>query len=329
VATLRANLTVRSSALRHALRLAGTVLAGEFVAQTAGGMRSYWLPMTVAIVLKPDFTTTFTRGFLRIAGTLAGAGIATALFHVVTATAALEVVLIVVFVFILRCFGGANYGIFTTALTGYIVLLFALGGQRPGDIIRERALHTLLGGGLALAAYALWPTWERTQIGETLANMLDCYRDYFRAVHDRSPDVQRIRPEGRLARSNAEAALDRFAAEPGADPEAVTLVSQIMATTHRVIHAMMAIEAALHSPDPAFIRFAHQVEITLHSLAEALRGSPVRPEALPDLRQAHNLLAQSGGSLVQEADRLTNSLNTLTELVYRWSMLVLHARNHG
>jgi uncharacterized membrane protein YccC len=323
VATIRANLSLQSSALRHALRLAVSVLIGEYAAHAAGGSRSYWLPMTVAIVLKPDFTATYTRGVLRIAGTLAGLAIATALFHLVTPTAELEVLLIFVTVFVLRCFGSANYGIFTTLLTAYIVLLFALSGQQPGDIIRERGWHTLLGGALALAAYAVWPTWERSQIGETLAAMLDAYRDYFRAVHDRSPELDRVRPEGRLARSNMEAAVDRFVAEPGTDPEAVTLLSQIMASSHRVIHAMMATEAGLESASPGFISFAHQVEITLHSLAEALRGSQVSPEALPDLREAHSSLVRSGDPLVQEADRLTNSMNTLTEQVHRWSMLML------
>lgn len=323
LATVRANLSLQSSALRHAVRLAGSVLAGEFAAHAAGGTRSYWLPMTVAIVLKPDFTATYTRGILRILGTLAGALFATALFHVLTPGPMLEVGLIFAIVFIVRCFGPANYGVFTTALTAYIVLLFALSGQRPSAIVQERAWHTLLGGALALTAYALWPTWERTQISDTLAAMLDAYRDYFRAVHNRSPDLERIRPEGRLARSNAEAAADRFAAEPRADPPAVTLLSQMLASSHRVIHAMMAIEAGLQSPSPEFVSFAHQVEITLHSLAEALRGSQVSPQSLPDLRAAHNSLVRSQEPLLHEADRLTNSVNTLSEQVYRWSMLVL------
>jgi hypothetical protein len=120
-----------------------------------------------------------------------------------------------------------------------------------------------------------------------------------------------------------EAALDRFVAEPGSDPEAVTLLSQMMASSHRLIHAMMAIEAGLRSPTREFVSFAHQVEITLHSLAEALRGSRLPPERLPDLRRAHKTLAESGDPLVQEADRLTNSVNTLAEQVVRWSMLVL------
>ena len=39
--------------------------------------RGYWIPLTAAIVLKPDFQTTFVRGFARIGGTLVGAVVAT------------------------------------------------------------------------------------------------------------------------------------------------------------------------------------------------------------------------------------------------------------
>lgn len=315
---LRANATLRSSAMRHAIRLSCAVVAGELVAHMAGGRRSYWLPMTAAIVLKPDFTTTFSRGALRIAGTFAGLAAATALFYLATPTAAFEVALISLIVFLLRCYGPANYGVFTAALTAYIVLLFALSGQPPGEVIRERGWLTLAGGALALSIYAVWPTWERRQIKETLAVMLDAYRSYFRAVHERAPDLEHIRLDGRLARSNAEASADRFATEPGTDAGAVTLLSQMMASSHRLIHAMMAIEASFMADCPRFPDYAHKVEITLHSLSAALRGSLLSAGALPDLRAAHNLLVESKHPLVTETDRLTNSLNTLSEQVLRF-----------
>lgn len=79
--TLRANLTLRSAACRHALRLAVCVALAETIARTSGLERAYWIPMTAAIILKPDFTATFSRGLLRLAGTFAGLVIATALFH--------------------------------------------------------------------------------------------------------------------------------------------------------------------------------------------------------------------------------------------------------
>src|SRR5262249_37866306 len=64
LAVLRANLTLDSAAFRHALRLIACVLIADTVARSVGWNRAYWAPMTVAIVLKPDFNTTFSRGVL-------------------------------------------------------------------------------------------------------------------------------------------------------------------------------------------------------------------------------------------------------------------------
>lgn len=317
LATLRANLTLQSSAMRHALRLGFAVLSGEWLAHALGGARSYWLPMTAAIVLKPDFTATFSRGVLRIAGTFAGLAVATALFHLIALNPLLEVIIVVLVVFVFRGYGPAHYGLLTASLTAYIVVIFALAGQTPSDVIRERALHTVAGGALALVIYAVWPTWERTQINEVLSRMLEAYRLYFRAVYERWQDLEHYRLDGRLARSNVEAALDRLVAEPLTDPALTTLLSQIMASSHRLIHAMMAVEAGWTETDPAFTRFAYKVEITLHSLAAALRGAPLPPDALPDLRAAQIELAGPGHHLAAEADRLTNSLNTLSEQVLK------------
>ncbi len=62
IARLRANLSLRSTAFRHAIRLAVCVGIGDTIGRSLNIERSYWLPMTVAIVLKPDFTSTFSRG---------------------------------------------------------------------------------------------------------------------------------------------------------------------------------------------------------------------------------------------------------------------------
>ncbi|MEO8050592.1 MAG: hypothetical protein ABI833_09275, partial [Acidobacteriota bacterium] len=45
-------------------------------------------------------------------------------------------------------------------------------------------LNTTAGGVIALLAYWLWPTWERHQVAEGLAGMLDAFRVYFQAVRD-------------------------------------------------------------------------------------------------------------------------------------------------
>ena len=338
LATLRANLSLKSAACRHAIRLSVCVSVGDALARGLGLRRSYWLPMTIAIVLKPDFTATFSRGVLRLIGTFAGLLMATALFHVLPPGLGPQVALIAVLMFVMRCFGGANYGILVAAVTALVVLLIAMTGVSPKEVMAARALNSAAGGAIALVAYWLWPTWERTQVAEAMAQMLDAYRNYFRAIKESyvrggaqfSAELDRARPAARLARSNLEASIDRLSAEPGTSAESLKLLSGILASSHRLVHGIMALEAGLLSSHPAparepFRRFADDVELTLYYLAAALRGSLIHAEGLPNLREDHNALVRSDEALNDryalvnvETDRTTNSLNTLSGDLFRW-----------
>lgn len=338
LATLRANLTLRSAACRHAVRLAACVLLGDSLARGLHLPRSYWVPMTIAIVLKPDFTATFSRGVLRLAGTFAGLVFATALFHILSPGLGAQVALIGLLAFILRCYGSANYGILVAAVTSLVVLMFAVVGIAPKGVMAARAVNSVFGGLIALLAYWIWPTWERTQAPESLALMLDAYRAYFRAIRQsylqaggrEANELDRTRAAGRLARSNLEASVDRWSGEPGNTPATIGLLAAILANSRRLAHAMMALEAGLAQSDPdpprpAFRTLANHIELTLYSLAAALRGSPLSRSELPDLREDHHALIGSTATVSTryalvnvETDRLANSLNTLSEEVLRW-----------
>ena len=338
LAILRANLSLESAAFRHAIRLAVCVTIGDAVGRSIELHRSYWLPMTVAIVLKPDFASTFSRGVLRLAGTFAGLAFATALFHVLPGGAAAQITAIAALMFVLRCWGPANYGILVTAVTGMIVVLIGMAGVAPQGVIVARGWNTAIGGAIALVAYWLWPTRERVRIQVEMADMLDAYRDYFRAIRENysgmetadETDLDRTRATARRGRSNLEASFERLRSEPGVAIETITALTAMMASSHRLIHAIMALEAGLRTSQPAparqaFYRFSDDVELTLYSLASALRGSPLARADLPDLREDHHALAHSGDPAAEryalvnaETDRLTNSLNTLSEQLLRW-----------
>jgi uncharacterized membrane protein YccC len=338
IATLRANLSLSSAACRHALRMAACVAIGDAIGRSLDLSRSYWLPMTVAIVLKPDFTATFSRGVLRLIGTAAGLVFATGLFHILPPTNAARFVLITCLMFSLRCFGPANYGIFVTAVTALVVLLIAGPGVAPKEVIAARFLNTVAGGIIALLAYAAWPTWERAQVPEAMARLLDAYRAYFRAIHhsyvqpdvSRAVDLDQTRAGARLARSNLEASIDRYFSEPGTSPQNVSALGAMLASSHRLIHAIMALDAGLARSHPVPARnefkiFDRDVELTLYYLAATLRGSPLTRRDLPDLREDHHSLVQSGDPLTEryalvnvETDRITNSLNTLSEELLSW-----------
>lgn len=338
LATLRAHLTFQSTAFRHALRLAACIAVSEIVSGVLGFQRSYWMPMTIAIVLKPDFTSTFSRGLLRVAGTFAGLLLTTGLFHLYRPGMDAEVALTISAFFAMRCFGPANYGIFVAALSALVVVLIAITGADPKTLIAARAWNTAVGGALALLAYAVWPTWERHQVSEALANMLDAYLRYFQAIADACENPQsldgavldRIRRAARLARSQAEASVDRVYAEPGGDSARAKLLGRMLASSHRWVHAVMALEAGLSAAragaPEAFRKFRWDIELTLHSLAAALRGSPLASRDLPDLREDHHAMLRSSDRNTEsytvlhiETDRLTNSLNTLTGQVIHWT----------
>ena len=335
LATLRANLNLQSSVFRHAVRLATLVSLGDSLERVLPWHRSYWLPMTIVLVLKPEFTTTFSRGLLRIAGTIAGLFLATALFRFLPDGVTIQIILIFVFTLLLRWVGPANYGIFAVAISALVVYLIAITGVSPKEVIWARGINTAAGGTLALLAYWVWPTWERTQVSERIAEILDAYREYFHALAEsytrgaavREGELDRVRLNARLARTNLEASIDRLGAEPGTTAEQMSQLNALLASSHRFIHALMALDAGwLHTAAvPArapFRTFAADVEKTFALLAAALRGARVQLNEFPDLREDYHVLVQSGDQKIEryalvsvEADRIVNSLNTLREQV--------------
>ena len=93
--------------------------------------------MTAMLVQKPAFFETFTRALLRIAGTVAGAGLATfALAHLRPESITLAI-LASAAAFLSYVTLSVNYGIFSLFLTSYIVFLLSL-NSLPGPVIAHR-----------------------------------------------------------------------------------------------------------------------------------------------------------------------------------------------
>ena len=251
--------------------------------------------------------------------------------------------MIFVFTLLLRWVGPANYGIFAVAISALVVFLIAITGVSPKEVIWARGINTAAGGALALLAYWIWPTWERTQASERIAELLDAYREYFHSLAESyvrnetssARELDRVRLNARMARTNLEASIDRMGAEPGTTAEQMSQLNALMASSHRFVHALMALDAgwldtAAVPARTAFRAFAADVEKTLELLAAALRGAHVQLKELPDLREDHHVLVQSGDQKTEryalvnvEADRIVNSLNTLREQV----MERVHAEN--
>ncbi len=298
-ATLRANLTLRSSAFRHALRLAVTLAIGTALAARLPFEHRYWLPLTALVVLRPDFTSTFTRGLSRILGTAAGAVLASASVVVLEPGPVLLAVLIAITAFLGYTVIFANYALYGLAVTGFVVFLIGLTGLPGAAAVLDRVEATVLGGALALLAYVVWPTWERVRVNEQLARLLvaqACYasgllRQYACATVDLGA-AQELRAAARLARTNAEASVARVLDEPGhyrAGP-----VVAIGAATRRYALAGLALQA--HLPQVSVPRAPEELEALATELDLAAQGLAIAlregrsPEQLPPLRTAQERL---------------------------------------
>lgn len=338
LAILRANLNLDSAAFRHAIRLAVCLAVAAALARGLALPRGYWLPMTAALTLRPDYTTTITKGIGRMAGTMLGLVLATGLVHQVFGDLPAQVLLAGVLVFFARSLGLVNFGLSIIPVTGLVVLLTGFAGANPQATILERGLYTLAGGLLGLAAYRLWPTWERTQTPAILADLLDSYRRYFTVVmagylhpdQVDSPRVHAARLAARLARSNAEASVDRLRDEAATSPRDLDFATGLLANSHRFAYAVMAIEAELNhrpeAPRPTALQtFVADVDTTLAAIAAALRDSGELPAGLPDLRSDQSALGAAAGTqaessyqiavLTAQTERITNSLNTILHLL--------------
>ena len=118
---LRAELTLRSSAFRHAVRLSAALIAAGVAYRGLSLGSGYWVPLTVLFVLKPDYGTTMKRAIARAAGTMAGVTIAWAIVTLFSPADGTVVILLA----LLAC---AAYALFPASYASLSVVLTVLVG---------------------------------------------------------------------------------------------------------------------------------------------------------------------------------------------------------
>jgi uncharacterized membrane protein YccC len=149
----RSCLSLRTPVCLYGLRMALAItVATEFFRHT-GALSGYWVPMTTLLVVRPDLVQTLTRGVMRVAGTIVGAGLAGLIAaHLHPSPPALAA-LVVFFAWWAYSLLNVNYALFTLNLTAYIVFLLSLSGLPAATVVHRRAAYTALGGAFALLAY--------------------------------------------------------------------------------------------------------------------------------------------------------------------------------
>jgi uncharacterized membrane protein YccC len=174
------NLTMASPSFRHALRVTIAVAVGFWLGRLLPLTNAYWIVMTVIIILKPGYSLTKQRNGQRIVGTAIGCAASIALMMFVKEPHILLVVMFasMVMSYSLLLFNYAASVVFTSS---YVLLMFHLLAPGSMRIIGERAIDTVVGCAIAIAASHLFPYWEYRLMGKLVNNMIAATRQYLEA----------------------------------------------------------------------------------------------------------------------------------------------------
>ncbi|HWG60197.1 MAG TPA: FUSC family protein [Streptosporangiaceae bacterium] len=163
------------------------------VSEAVAVQRSYWVLLTVALVLRPDFGSVFARALQRGIGTVVGA-VAGAIVLAIVPGGEWLVLPAAVLAALLPYGRARNYGLLTTFLTPLVVILIDLLSNIGWRLAEDRLIDTLPGCAIVLAVgFAPWPMSWHAHLPGTFADALDRVALYADRALSGSPDRSALR----------------------------------------------------------------------------------------------------------------------------------------
>jgi uncharacterized membrane protein YccC len=261
------------------VRLTLCMTVAEVARQLLPIERPYWVLLTVAIVLKPDYGSVFTRAVQRGAGTLLGVLLGSLLLTFLSRDAWVLVPLAIA-AGTLPWARNGNFGLFSVFQTPLIILLLDLATPSGAQLVGARLVDTLIGCGIVLVfGYLLWPQTWRAPLDDALRGAALALDRFLEAAFTQGPvETRRARRASYRALTELQTQLQRRLAEP---PPISTraaawwpVIVQLERTSDAVTEAVIAMRAGEPAPD------ASQVAV----LRRAVRGleEDLREHRVPD-----------------------------------------------
>lgn len=219
---LKNNLTLKSDYFRHAIRLSIVIIIGFVIAHSFEfGSHSYWILLTIGVILRPGFSLSKKRVFQRLTGTFIG-GIGGVIIIILIQDPTARFFILLVLMVTSFSLIQKNYILSVIFMTPYLLILFAFLGIDTMEVARERIIDTLIGGFLAFASsYLILPSWEGSQVKNYMRNLLIANYKYLAELlatalgkEENITEYKLIRKEVYVNTANLASAFQRMITEP-------------------------------------------------------------------------------------------------------------------
>lgn len=290
----------------YTVRLALCMGAAAAISELHWVQRSYWVMLTVALVLKPDFGSVFARAVQRGLGTVAGAVIGTVVLLVVPYGPAI-LIPIALFAGLLPYGQQRNWGLMSTFQVPLVVLLVDLLTGAGPSLAEIRLVDTLIGCAIVLLiGYLPWPAGWQAPVGPRFADAVSAMARYLGRAFDPADQGRALLHRAAFdALADLRTVFQRAVTEPPVISGRVTTWLPAMTALEQVADATAATVARTDhgapAPSDAAVRAAVR---SLDDLADGVRaGRPVGEE--PEL---------AGEEPLERVNRAVRGLrNTLSE----------------
>jgi uncharacterized membrane protein (TIGR01666 family) len=295
------NFSWKSNTFRHSIRVSFATTLGFIVSELFIFGHSYWIMLTIIVILKPAYSITKRRNRDRLLGTIIGAAIGVFILILVKEKQLMIGIMILLMV-LAYSFMRTRYLFFVTLMTPYIlILLYILNPLHFKDLIVDRIIDTAIGSGIALMANLLFShEWAYKQFADYLQQMLAANKYYFSDVTTGQPveltKYKLSRKEAYVSLANISDALNRMTAEPRSKQVNVREYHQLvvlnyMMSTHIATLASIALGRNPPSPDPEYIPVVRTVISNLDQAIDELKTG-IRTKELLDGKSESPLTIQ-------------------------------------
>lgn len=257
---IKDNLTFESSIFRHSVRVALMCFIGYLVSKLFPfGHHSYWILLTILVILKPAFSLTKQRNIQRLIGTLCG-GVAGALILIFVQDELTLFILLLVFMVGTFSFQRLNYIVSVLFMTPYILILFSFLGENTLTIAQERIVDTFIGSFIALtASFMILPNWEYHHLRNFMREALIANYHYLLKVADELAEkpfditlYKLARRDVYVSSANLGSAFQRMQSEPKSKQQNTKEIHSFVVLNHMLSSYIATLITNLqHAEKPA------------------------------------------------------------------------------